>query len=124
MSVLAAPATIPHRLHRGVVLLMSTTVGFAVASNYYIQPLLALVRDSLHMSTQTAGLVVTVAQVGYALGLLFLLPLADLVERRRLVIAMTVATALALLVMANARSAPVLLAAAAGVGIYLWWRRS
>src|SRR5581483_7471994 len=63
-----------------------------------------------------AGLIVTVAQVGYALGLILLLPLGDLVERRRLVSLLSVATALALVWLGASPSAASLLPAALVVG--------
>ena len=68
-----------------MVLLMAVATGLTVASNYYAQPLLPAIGRTLHLRPGTAGLVVTVAQVGYALGLAFLTPLGDVVERRRLV---------------------------------------
>ena len=56
---------------------MATGTGLSVASMYYSQPLLADIRRSLHMSTGTAGLVVSVTQVGYICGLCLLVPLGD-----------------------------------------------
>jgi predicted MFS family arabinose efflux permease len=70
--------------------------GATVANLYYAQPLLGLVSQSFGVSEGTATLVVTLTQVGYALGLVFVLPLGDLVENRRLVTRVLVGTALAL----------------------------
>ncbi len=95
---------------------MAAATGVAVASNYYAQPLLPVIGRSLHLSAGTAGLIVTVAQVGYALGLFFLLPLGDLLERRGLIVALSVASAGALVVLGLAPDATVLLAAAFAVG--------
>lgn len=105
------------RLQRRLVAVMAVGTGLAVANNYYAQPLLAEIGHSLHMGAGEAGLIVTVAQIGYALGLLFLLPLGDLVERRRLIVLLCLGTALSLLAMAGAPSGSALLAAAAGVGV-------
>ena len=104
------------RLARSLVLLMATATGLAVASNYYAQPLLPVMRRDLSMSSGLAGLIVTVAQVGYAIGLLLVLPLGDRVERRRLVVVLSVANAAALVALGAAPTAGVLLPAALLVG--------
>jgi predicted MFS family arabinose efflux permease len=106
------------RLRRSLVAVMAVGTGLAVANNYYAQPLLPAIGRSLHMGAGEAGLIVTFAQVGYALGLLFFLPLGDLWDRRRLIVVLCVATAAALLVMASAPSGSVLLPAAAAVGAF------
>lgn len=106
------------RLRRGLVAVMAVATGLAVANNYFAQPLLPEIGQRLHMGTGEAGLIVTFAQVGYAAGLLFFLPLGDLWERRRLVVLLCVATAAALLVMASAPSGSVLLPAAGAVGAF------
>ncbi len=97
---------------------MALCTGLAVANNYYAQPLLPIIGRSLHMGTGQAGLIVTFAQVGYACGLLFFLPLGDLWERRRLIVVLSLAVSAALLVMASAPSGSVLLPAAAAVGAF------
>lgn len=56
--------------------------GLTVANLYYSQPLLDLIAGSFHVSQGAATVVVTLTQIGYAAGLLFLLPLGDLVENR------------------------------------------
>jgi predicted MFS family arabinose efflux permease len=81
----------------GLVALLAVATGVAVASNYYVQPLLPTIRHHFHAGAGAAGLVVTAAQVGYAAGLLFLLPLGDLFERRRLVVILSSVTVLGLL---------------------------
>jgi predicted MFS family arabinose efflux permease len=82
-----------------------------------VQPLLPAIRDDLHLGNGSAGLLVTVAQVGYALGLVFVLPLADRMDRRRLVLLMTLGTIAALAVVGSARSFSVLMPAALAVGV-------
>ncbi|MDQ2881586.1 MAG: MFS transporter [Actinomycetota bacterium] len=116
----APPATTPPRearLHRGVVLLLSVATGLTVANMYYAQPLLDTIGHQLHLSVGTTGLVVTVTQLGYAAGLVFLLPLGDLLERRRLVVIMAVGAAIALALMAHSTTAAALLACALAVGL-------
>lgn len=105
------------RLPRGVVLLMAAVTGLAVASNYYSQPLLDDIGRDLHLSTQQSGLIVTVTQFGYALGLVFLLPLGDLLERRRLLAGLATLTALGLAGVAIAPVPAVLFAASGAVGV-------
>jgi predicted MFS family arabinose efflux permease len=104
------------RLRRSLVVVMAVATGMAVANNYYAQPLLPDIGRALHMTAGEAGLIVTFAQIGYALGLLLFLPLGDLVERRRLIVVLCVATGLGLLAMAGAPSGSTLLASAAAVG--------
>jgi predicted MFS family arabinose efflux permease len=84
------------RLDRSLVLIMAVSTGLAVANNYYAQPLLPDIGKSLHLSSGITGLMVTVAQAGYALGLFFLLPLGDLLERRRMIVVLSVITSLCL----------------------------
>lgn len=96
-------------LSRGLLLLMSAATGLAVAGNYFAQPLLDLIGRELGLGATAAALLVTVAQIGYALGLILLVPLGDLVERRRLAVALYGATALFLLVSATAANGTVLL---------------
>lgn len=97
-------------LSRGLLLLMAAATGLSVANNYFAQPLLDLLGRELRLSTTMAGMVVTAAQVGYGLGLLLLVPLADLVERRRLTVLLYAATAAFLLVSATAPNGALLLA--------------
>ncbi|MCL6297008.1 MFS transporter [Streptomyces kronopolitis] len=104
-------------LGRGTLLLMSVATGLSVAGNYFAQPLLNVIGHDLGLSTSTAALVVTVAQVGYALGLLLLVPLGDLLERRRLAVTLTAATAVFLTVTASAPNAALLLTGTALTGL-------
>ena len=73
-----------------MILLFAVAVGQAVASNYLAQPLLDTIRDVFGVSEAVAGLIVTASQVGYAAGLILLLPLGDLFERRRTVVTLAV----------------------------------
>ncbi|MDR3568106.1 MAG: MFS transporter [Syntrophobacteraceae bacterium] len=104
------------KISRSLVLLMAAGAGLTVANIYYAQPLLDVIRRSLGMSVATAGLIVTASQLGYGLGLTFLVPLGDLVERRLLVVAMTVGISFCLAAIAFAPFSWVLLAASLLVG--------
>ncbi len=99
-------------LDRGLVLVMALASGLVVANSYYAQPLVGAIADSLHASTTSIGLVVTASQIGYAVGLALLVPIGDLVERRRLLTGVLVGTALCLAAMAAAPSWQVLAVAA------------
>jgi predicted MFS family arabinose efflux permease len=77
-------------------LLLATTCGLIVANLYYAQPLVGPIARDLALSPQAAGLIVAVTQLGYCAGLLLIVPLGDLVENRRLVLAVTSLGALAL----------------------------
>src|SRR5690606_26398586 len=101
------------QLSRGLLLLMSAATGLAVSGNYFAQPLLDLIGQELRLGPSLAALTVTAAQAGYALGLILLVPLGDLMERRRLAVALYAATALFLLVSAAAPNGTVLLASTA-----------
>jgi predicted MFS family arabinose efflux permease len=86
----------------GLVRLMAAGAGLCVASNYFVQPLLALFAQEFGLSSTKAGLLVTVSQLGYLVGLLFLVPLGDLLERRRLLVVCTALTSVFLAAMALA----------------------
>lgn len=69
-------------------LLMATACGLCAGANYFNQPLLNSMAQHLQISDAKASSTVTMAQVSYGLGLLFLVPLGDMLERRRLVLAL------------------------------------
>ena len=71
---------------RPMVLLLAVACGAAVANLYYAQPLLHTIAGAFGVSNGTAGLLVTITQVGYVLGLAFLVPIGDLRERRSLIV--------------------------------------
>ena len=98
-------------------LLLATACGLMVANLYFAQPLIGPISADLGMPPQTAGLIVTMAQVGYGAGLLLIVPLADLVENRRLILALIGLVVLALLATALSTHAIPFLAAALLIGI-------
>ncbi|KPC63711.1 MFS transporter [Streptomyces chattanoogensis] len=105
------------QLGRGTLLLMSIAAGLSVAGNYFAQPLLDLIGRDLQLSASTTALVVTVAQTGYGLGLLLLVPLGDLVERRRLAVTLCALTAVFLTLTAGAPNGALLLLGTALTGL-------
>ena len=92
MSDTMAVTHAPTRLSRPLVLLFALACGISVANLYYAQPVLDNIAKSFGTSSGTAGLVVTFAQIGYAIGLAFLVPLGDLLARRGLVPAVLAVT--------------------------------
>jgi predicted MFS family arabinose efflux permease len=101
-----------HRL----VLLMAIGAGASSANSYYIQPLLDTISHYFAVTSGVAGLLVTFAQLGTVLGLVLIVPLGDLLERRRLVTVMTALTGLGLLGMAAAPAIGLLMALTVCVG--------
>lgn len=104
-------------LSRGVVILFAVACGTAVANVYFAQPLLVTVGHDLAMSPALVGGIVTLTHVGYGLGLFFLVPLGDMADRRRLVVAQLLLLVVALLAVATAHTAAILLAGMAGMGL-------
>ncbi|MFZ1994505.1 MAG: MFS transporter [Solirubrobacteraceae bacterium] len=104
-------------ISRGLVLLLATACGTAAANLYYAQPLLHTLAGALGVSDGTAGLLITISQLGYVLGLALLVPLGDLHERRGLISGTMLLTAVALALAAVAPGFAVLGAALAVVGV-------
>ncbi|MFF2810245.1 MFS transporter [Streptomyces sp. NPDC058000] len=104
-------------LSRGVVILFAVACGAAVANVYFSQPLLVTMGHDLAMSPALVGSVVTLTHVGYGLGLFFLVPLGDVVDRRRLIVAQLLLLVVALVAVAAAHTAAILLASMAATGL-------
>jgi len=96
-------------LTTSITLLMSITTGLVVASNYYAQPLLHTISQQFGLTETEAGSIVMTAQMAYAVGLMFLVPLGDILERRKLVVIMTMLSAAGLLLSGFSNSFSVLL---------------
>ncbi|VWB58359.1 major facilitator transporter [Burkholderia aenigmatica] len=111
------PLAVAHAtLTRPVTLLFATTAGFAVANVYYAQPLLDTLAHQFDISRAAIGGIMTITSVCYGLGLLLLVPLGDLWDRRRMILIQTVVCALALLAIATATRTSVLFAGMALIG--------
>lgn len=102
---------------RGLTLLFAVAGGAAVGNLYWAQPLLGVIAGSFDVTTAAAGLLVTVTQVGYALGVFLLVPLGDTVDRRRMIPALMVLASVFLLATSLAPAFPVLLATLALIGV-------
>ncbi|EMI6370864.1 MFS transporter, partial [Acinetobacter baumannii] len=104
-------------LPRSVVLLFAIASGVSVANVYYAQPLLDILASDFNISHAAIGGVVTATQIGCALALVFLVPLGDLINRRRLMAIQLMALISALLMVAFAHSTIVLLTGMLAVGL-------
>ncbi|WP_313643476.1 MFS transporter [Pseudomonas sp.] len=80
-------------LSKTLVIFLAFCCGAVVANLYYAQPIVELIAPSIGLSPEHASLIVSLTQFGYAAGLLFLVPLADLAENKRLVIGLTLLVA-------------------------------
>ncbi|WP_371870299.1 MULTISPECIES: MFS transporter [Pseudomonas] len=104
-------------MNRWITLLLAATCAMAVATVYFAQPLLDSIASDLGVAQQQIGWVVGATQVGYALGLILIVPLGDLVERKRLLLGQLLVAALALIGVSLAQQWLILLAALALVGL-------
>ncbi|EFQ9236945.1 MFS transporter [Salmonella enterica] len=107
-----------HGLSPALIVLMSVATGLAVASNYYAQPLLDTIAHHFSLSASSAGFIVTAAQLGYAAGLLFLVPLGDMFERRMLIVSMTLLAAGGMLITASSQSLSMMILGTALTGLF------
>lgn len=113
----APPAAGTASLPASLVLLLAMAAGLAVASLYYSQPMLGIMAADLGATGTAVGQVPTLTQLGYALGILFLAPLGDRHDRRRIIVWKAAALALALLLASAAPGIGALLAASLAIGI-------
>jgi predicted MFS family arabinose efflux permease len=104
-------------LSRGLVRLLALVCGVTIANVYYPQPLLHTIAHGLGAGQSAAGFIVTATQLGFAAGLVLVVPLGDIVARRPLITAMLAADAAALAASAVAPGLYVLGGLAAAVGI-------
>ncbi|MBC3776505.1 MFS transporter [Pseudomonas sp. SWRI99] len=104
-------------LSRYQTFLFAITCAMAVANVYFAQPLLESIAASLEVSSGTIGVVVTATQAGYALGLLLIVPLGDLLNRKKLILSQLLLSAAALCAVATAQDWVTLLGAMALVGL-------
>ncbi len=101
---------------RSMLLLMATMAGFTVANCYYNQPLLELISGDLHISHAQANLITVVTQIGYALGLFFIIPMGDLFSRRRIIIVNMLTAAVMALTISIAQSVWIIWFASLAIG--------
>lgn len=114
-----APLQSPDRagLSRYQTFLFAITCAMAVANVYFAQPLLESMAASLSVAPSTIGIVVTATQAGYAVGLLFIVPLGDLLNRKGLILTQMLLSAVALCAVGLAQDWGMLLGAMVLVGL-------
>lgn len=105
------------RLTKPLTFLFALISGLAVANVYFAQPLLDSMAHSLGVEPGSIGIVVTLTQIGYALGLLFIVPLGDLIDRRHMIIGQMLLSAVALVIVSLAPILSILLLGMAMVGM-------
>jgi predicted MFS family arabinose efflux permease len=106
-----------HGIRRGLVWLFGLAAGLSVANIYYIQPLLDVVARDFDVSAAAAGLLVTLTQLGFVIGLLLLVPLGDMMNRGSLATAMLLVAAAAFAVAGMAPTFGILAAAIGVIGV-------
>lgn len=100
-----------------IILILAAACGVIAANLYYAQPLVGPISSALGLSSGAAGLIVTLTQIGYGIGLLFIVPLGDILENRKLVVASLLFTAIVLTIAAVVKSAPLFLTASLFIGL-------
>lgn len=101
---------------KGLAMLFAFCCGAIVANIYYAQPIIGLIAPDIGLSSTLASFIVSLTQIGYALGLFFLVPLGDLLENRRLMMVTTAVAILSLLGAAFAQTPNLFLLASLLVG--------
>lgn len=104
-------------LPASLILLLATGAGLSVASLYYSQPMLGVLGADIHASDRMIGLVPTLTQLGYALGIMLLAPLGDRYDRRNIILVKAALLALALLFSGLAPNVTWLLATSLVIGL-------
>ncbi len=104
-------------LSRTILLTFAATCGISVANIYYAQPLLDTMAATFRIEPSSIGIVVTLTQIGYALGLLFIVPLGDFVDRPKLIVGQALLTAVALAIVGTAQNFVMLLTGMIAVGL-------
>jgi len=100
-----------------ILLMMAVMAGFTVANLYYNQPLLNMICQETGISYVQANFITVITQIGYALGLLFIVPLADMVSVRRIVVLGMLAAAVSAVVMGIANNVWLLWGASLTLGM-------
>jgi predicted MFS family arabinose efflux permease len=113
----AAPRPAAPSLSAGMAFMMAAAAGLVVANLYYAQPLAGPIAAAIGLPENLTGLIVTLTQIGYGLGLLFAVPLGDLVENRRLIVIMIGATVVGLLAAGLSSTPTPFLIAALAIGV-------
>ncbi len=104
-------------LNPRIVYIISIACGITVANLYWAQPLLDSIAKTFHSTTTSSGLIVTFTQIGYAAGLVLLVPLGDLLERKNLILSVLSLAVLSLIAAAVSASISIFIISSLAVGI-------
>lgn len=99
-----------------LIIVMSIACGLTVANLYYIQPLLADIAKTFHVNQLSIGYAAMLTQIGYAVGMIFILPLGDIKEKRNLIVIMLLFSIISLMSMFFSRNIYVLIISSFAVG--------
>ncbi|MGN7762875.1 MFS transporter [Paenibacillus sp. 22594] len=100
-----------------ITFLLAASCGLIVANLYYAQTLVGPISEATHLSSGAAGLIVTLTQIGYVIGLLFVVPLSDIIENRRLTVISLSVVVVALVAATFAPNASLFLGASLFIGL-------
>jgi predicted MFS family arabinose efflux permease len=103
---------------RTQVSIMAATAGIAVANVYYSQPILYAIAQQFHTTTEKAGSISVLSQIGYGIGLFFLTPVGDMIERKKLILYLQAGLILSLLLVAFSPNLITLYAGSLLIGVF------
>ncbi|SFA93684.1 Predicted arabinose efflux permease, MFS family [Rhizobium sp. NFR07] len=106
-----------NQMSAALTFIMAAACGLIVANLYYAQPLAGPIAAAIGLPPHLTGLIVTLTQIGYGLGLLFIVPLGDLLENRRLIVIMIGAATVALIAAGLSTDAVPFLIASLAIGL-------
>ena len=99
-----------------LILVMSIACGLTVANLYYIQPLLADIGKTFHVNQLSISFAAMLTQIGYAIGMVFILPLGDIKEKRKLIVILLLCSTLSLMSMFFSSNISILIISSFAVG--------
>ncbi len=104
-------------LNPRIVLILAISCGITVANIYWAQPLLDSIAHTFGSNITTAGLIITLTQIGYVIGLVFLVPLGDILERRKLIVIVLLVASVSLISAAFSPTILIFMAASLAIGV-------
>ncbi len=105
------------QLPRGTLIMLAVMCGLSIASAYYAQPLLPAIGRAFGIPEASMGIMPMLTQIGIALGVLLFVPLGDIVDERKLILALIGAHVVALALLASSRSTGMLQGSSALLGV-------
>ncbi|MFF6016817.1 MFS transporter [Lysinibacillus fusiformis] len=108
---------LPSSMPRAVTFLFAAACGMSVANIYFAQPLLDQLSIAFNIDPSIIGVVITITQIFYGIGLLLLVPLGDLLNQRRLIIGQMLLSTTALVIVGTASYSIILFTGMALVGL-------